>query len=137
MKHTAIVVFLFCDNLSFYLAIASILLAVIPSLAISEEGLSHEVDISGSSVQASVVLLFASITFVICAFSAASIAIVPETHWKHEGLIIVSTTMGTLVCLVALCLFSLRLLRLIKPKNKVIRKLNDAFYLLHRREKES
>lgn len=119
VNHVAVEVFLICDSLSFYLAIASIMLAVIPSLGVPEPGFSQK------SVQFAVALLFASITFVICAFSAASIAILPEAR-NYKLLAIVTTIMGALVCLIALGLFFLRLLRLIKPKSKLVMRLNSA-----------
>lgn len=123
VNHSAVQVFLFFDGLSFYLAMASIMSAVIPSLTIPREGLQLEVRIANKAVQFSVVLLFASI-----AFGAASIAVAPESRWQYKAVAVVTTIVGGFICFIALCLFVLRLMRLIRPNWKSVTYLNDVIF---------
>ncbi|CAM6115869.1 unnamed protein product [Calypogeia fissa] len=128
VNHTAVQVFLFCNSLSFYLAIALIMLSIIPSLTIPQEPLPFEVHVANMVIQWAIIFLFASITSVICSFSAASIAVVPESRWGYKVLAILSTIVGALICSLALCLFLLRLTRLVKPKAKWAVNWNKAVF---------
>ena len=109
VNHAAIDVFIFFDSLSFYLAIASIMLALIPSLSIQREGFLSGVKRAQGYLQGAVVLLFASITFLICTFSAATVAIIPEGRWKYKAIIVSTTIFGGLICFVVLVRFLKRL----------------------------
>ena len=116
VNHAAIDVFLFFDSLSFYLAIASIMLALIPSLPIQREGVFLGVKKAQRYLQGAVVLLFASIISLICTFSAASWVIVPEGRWKYKAIVVSTTIFGGLICFVVLVRFLKRLWRLNSPK---------------------
>ena len=112
--------FFFCDNLTFYLSMASIILAMIPFLPISHEGILREVQVAQKTLQAAVVVLFMSIVFLICAFFAATMSIVPKEYWRYKSLTMFTTGIGGMICIIVLVLFSLRLLRVIKVKNTFV-----------------
>jgi hypothetical protein len=109
VNHIAIDIFLFFDNLSFYLAIASIMVALIPNIPIDNEGELHAVKSGKRYLRFAVFLLFASITFLICTFSAASVVIIPGGRWKYKATIVSTTILGVFVCVIALVLFLKRL----------------------------
>lgn len=125
VNNPAVEVFLFFDGLSFYFAIASIVFAMLPSWPIPHEGLAQEVRIARRGVQFAVLLLFASLVFVIIAFGAASIAILPQDKWKYNTLGVLSTTLGTFVCFLILLLSILRLLKFIVTGREFARKISD------------
>jgi hypothetical protein len=72
INHVAFDIFLFFNSLSFYFAIASIMLALVPSLPTQREGLLVGVKSAQRYLQGAVVLLFASIAFLICTY-----------YWKY------------------------------------------------------
>jgi len=99
---------------------ASIILAMIPFLPISHEGILREVKVAQKSVQAAVVVLFMSIVFLICAYFSAAVSIVSKDYWRYKSLTMFTTGSGGLICMVVLVLFCLRLLRVIKVKNAFV-----------------
>lgn len=118
--HPAVEAFMFCDNLTFYLSMASIILAMIPFLPISHEGILREVQVAQKSVQAAVIVLFMSIVFLICAYFCAAVSAVPKDYWRYKSLTMFTTGSGGMICTLVLVLFCLRLLRVIKVKNVVV-----------------
>ena len=112
--------FFFCDNLTFYLSMSSIILALIPFLPITHEGILREVQVAQKTLQAAVVVLFMSIIFLICAFFSAAVSIVPKEYWRYKSLTMFTSGTGGMICVIVLTLFCLRLLRVIKVKNSFV-----------------
>jgi hypothetical protein len=121
-------VFVVSNSLSFYLAIASIMLAIVPSLPIPQNGLlfgvREELQRSRKTVSIAIAMLLASIISVLISFAASSLAVV---HRQHKGLTLYTTLAGGLACIVVIFFFSLRLLRLILTKNTFIINLYETF----------
>jgi hypothetical protein len=119
-------VFVVSNSLSFYLAIASIMLAIVPSLPIPQDGLlfgvREELQRNRKTVSIALVMLLASIISVLISFAASSLAVV---HRQHKVLTLYTTLAGVLVCIVVSFFFSLRLLRLILTKNILILNLYE------------
>jgi hypothetical protein len=131
VNHVAIQAFFICDCLSFYLGVASMVFAMLPSWPIPFEGLSQEVRIAKRCIQVAGLLLFASIIFVICAFSAASVAVMPEGKWKYKSLAVICAILGSLLCSSILSLSFFRLLKLFAPKSDIAKRLsNGANFIL-------
>lgn len=119
-SHPSVEAFMFCDNLTFYFSMSSIILAMIPFLPISHEGILREIRVVQKSVQAAVVVLFMSVVFLICAFFCAAVSVVPKEYWRYKSLTMFTTGSGGMICVVTLTLFCLRLLRVIKIKNPFV-----------------
>ncbi|CAM6030506.1 unnamed protein product [Sphagnum balticum] len=121
-------VFVVSNSLSFYLAIASIMLAIVPSLPIPQGGLlfgvREELQRSRKTVSIAIAMLLASIISVLISFAASSLAVV---HRQHKRLTLYTTLAGGLACIVVIFFFSLRLLRLILTKNTLIINLYETF----------
>ncbi|CAK9870366.1 unnamed protein product [Sphagnum jensenii] len=117
-------VFLVSNSLSFYLAITSIMLAIMPSLPIPKEGLvsgpCDDLKRSRRTISIAIGMLLASIISVLISFAASSLAVLPL---QHRGLMAYSTSIGGLICCIGIFFFFLRFLRLICPQNTFIKKL--------------
>ncbi|CAK9204088.1 unnamed protein product [Sphagnum troendelagicum] len=117
-------VFLVSNGLSFYLAITSIMLAIMPSLPIPKEGLvsgpCDDLKRSRRTISIAIGMLLASIISVLISFAASSLAVIPL---QHQGLMAYSTSIGGLICCIGIFFFFLRFLRLICPQNTFIKKL--------------
>jgi len=117
-------VFLVTNSLSFYLAITSIMLAIMPSLPIPKEGLvfgpCDDLKRSRRTISVAIGMLLASIISVLVSFAASSLAVIPL---QHRSLMAYSTSIGGLICCVGILFFFLRFLRLICRRNTFIRKL--------------
>nr|XP_024358214.1 uncharacterized protein LOC112273542 [Physcomitrium patens] len=93
-SHPTVEAFFFCDNLTFYLSMTSIILILIPYLPVAHEGILREIHVAKKSVQAAVVVLFISIVFLIAAFFCAALSIVPKDRWKYKSLTVLTTGIG-------------------------------------------
>ncbi|CAK9870369.1 unnamed protein product [Sphagnum jensenii] len=117
-------VFLVSNGLSFYLAITSIMLAIMPSLPIPKEGLvsgpCDDLKRSRRTISIAIGMLLASIISVLISFAASSLAVIPL---QHRGLMAYSTSIGGLICCIGIFFFFLGFLRLICPQNTFIKKL--------------
>jgi hypothetical protein len=117
-------VFLVSNSLSFYLAITSIMLAIMPSLPIPREGLVYgpcdDLKRGRRTISIAIGMLLASIISVLISFAASSLVVIPS---QHRGLMAYSTTIGGLICCIGIFFFFLRFLRLICPRNTFIKKL--------------
>jgi hypothetical protein len=117
-------VFLVSNGLSFYLAITSIMLAIMPSLPIPKEGLvfgpCDDIKRSRRTISIAIGMLLASIISVLISFAASSLVVIPL---QHQGLMAYSTSIGGLICCIGIFFFFLRFLRLICPRNTFIKKL--------------
>ncbi len=113
--------FICTNNLSFYLAIASIMFAIMPSIPLSHEDLSREI-IRGKTCLATAIsfLLFAIFCFIL-SFASSAIAILPKKNtFKDLGPTAVPTAIGGFCCIIGISLFFWRLLRFAFPKNRSI-----------------
>lgn len=102
------------NNGAFYFAIASITLAMIPSLPVQHENLLRGVRTFQKRVEGALFLLICALMYIVCAFTAANIAV-----WKTQGVTkrmlvtnLILPPMITLVCVPAFYAFIRRLLQL-------------------------
>ncbi|CAM6113899.1 unnamed protein product [Calypogeia fissa] len=107
----AVRIFVVCDSLSFYFALATIMFALFPSLPLQDEPVLKEL----LQTKVAVTFLFPSIAFVLAAFTAGYIAVIPTHGMGHHGLIVTSTVAGGLLCLCVMIKF---LRRLVKANKK-------------------
>jgi hypothetical protein len=118
-------VFVVSNCLSFYLAIGSILFAVVPSLPMSTlpiPRLSEEWQRFKRTLGIAIFFLLMSIVGVLISFAAASnVGMADHYSWKHSGLAFYPTLFGGLVCLFGIKTCFVRLLRLVFDKNEWIR----------------
>jgi hypothetical protein len=123
--------FLVSNSLSFYLAITAIMLAIMPSLPISKEGLvfgpCDDLRRSRRTISIAIGMLLATIISVLISFAASSLVVIPL---QHRGLMAYSTSIGGLICCIVIFFFFLRFLRLICPRNSFIKKLYHKIGIL-------
>ncbi len=109
--------FICTNNLSFYLAIASIMFAIMPSIPLSHEDLSREIIRAKISLATAISFLLLSIFCFILSFASSSIAIMPkENTFEDVGLTAVPTAIGGFCCIIGISFFIWRLLRFAFPK---------------------
>lgn len=120
-------IFIVCDTLSFYLAVASIIFALIPALPMQQESMFGELRRSRRTVALAAGSLFPSIISVLIAFAAGSLAVIPnQGSWNAGGLTLITAVLGGLVCLVAIVLFCVRFLRYLFYKSSTISRFYKA-----------
>ena len=117
-------IFMASNGLSFYLAVASIMLAIMPSLPLPQDGLREELHRNRRTVSLAIMVLLLSILAILVSFTATLIAVVPDDY--EWGLKFYPAFSGSMICLVVLFVFFLRLLRLIFNRNARIK----TFYRL-------
>ncbi|CAM6114453.1 unnamed protein product [Calypogeia fissa] len=110
--------------MSFCLAIAAIILSLIPNLPKPPQHMKDEVRRTHRLVTISVTVLFPSIIFVLVAFTSSSIAVV-SANATHIGrtLSITTASTGGFLCLVTFIISAFRLLASAFPRNKWIRRI--------------
>lgn len=111
-------VFVVSNCLSFYLAIGSILFAVVPSLPAPQESLHEEWRRSKRTIGIATLFLLISLLGVLISFAAASNAgMADEYSWHGSGLAFYPTLFGGLVCLFGIKTCFVRLLWLVFYKD--------------------
>jgi hypothetical protein len=117
--------FIVCDTLSFYLAIVAITLSLIPSLPMPQQAMLEELQRTRGMVILALAVLLPSLFFVFVAFACSSISTMSGEITSHVGgrFIIVSTVLGTVLCIWAFLLFFIRFFAFIYPKNSWIRRV--------------
>lgn len=121
-------VFMASNSLSFYLAIASIMLAIMPSLPMPQEGLREELHRSQRTVALAISVLLLSIWGLLVSFTSGLIAVLPQHHyWSFT---FYPTFAGGIICSAVLFFFFLRLLRLVFNKNARIKSIYHLFGIL-------
>jgi hypothetical protein len=110
-------IFMVSNSLSFYLAIASIMLAVVPSLPMPQEALLNELSRTRRTVALAICVLLLSVVGILVSYATASIAIMPN----HTSLINARWTsfpafVGGFACLIGIILFLNRVIRLMYPE---------------------
>lgn len=118
-----VAIFVFCDTLSFYLAIVAIIFSLVPSLPMPQQAMVQELRRTRAMVTVAVGVLFPSIISVLIAFASSSMAVISANITSSVG---GKLTMSTLaICgpllLVAFFVFFSRLLRNIFPRHAWIK----------------
>ena len=105
-SNLSIRIFMVTTSLSFYLAIASIMFAVVPSLPMPQEGIYEEWQRTRKTIAIAISLLLMSVLGVLISFTAASNAVVSKEYsWRHRGLTFYPAVVAGLVCLLGIILF--------------------------------
>jgi hypothetical protein len=116
------------NSLSFYLAIASIMLAIMPSLPMPREGLRDELERSRRTVVLAISTLLLSIISILISFASSSIAVTPHYFsLPRKGLTFYPILLGGSICLVVIFFFFLRLLRLVFTSNLKIKRFYQTY----------
>jgi hypothetical protein len=110
-------IFMVSNSLSFYLAIASIMLAVVPSLPMPQEALLNELGRTRRTVASAICVLLLSVVGILVSYATTSIAVMPN----HTSLINARWTsypalVGGFACLIGNVLFLHRVMRLMYPE---------------------
>jgi hypothetical protein len=107
--------FVISNCLSFYLAIGSIMFAIVPSVPMPIQGIGFdEWQRSKRTVGAALSLLLFSVFFVVVSFAAASNAGMSEnSSYKHVGLAFYPVVVGGISCLMGITVFYMGFLRFI------------------------
>ena len=110
MSNLPIRIFMVTNSVSFYLAIASIMFVVVPTLPIMpQEGIFKALRRIQKSIWIATCLLLISVLGVLISFTAASNAVVSEEYsWRREGLTFYPVVVGGLVCLIGIICFFIR-----------------------------
>ena len=128
-SNLSIRIFMVTNSVSFYLAIASIMFAVVPSLPMPQEGIYEEWQRTRKTIGIAISLLLMSVLGVLISFTAASNAVVSKEYsWRHGGLTFYPAVLAGLVCLIGITWFFIRLLRLMCPKSVMIRRLYQSLF---------
>jgi hypothetical protein len=134
-SNLSIRIFMVTTSVSFYLAIASIMFAVVPSLPMPQEGIYEEWQRTRKTIGIAISLLLMSVLGVLISFTAASNAVVSEEYsWRPGGLTFYPIVVGGLVCLIGIIWFFIRLLRLMCPESVMIRHFYQSLFRIKRKE---
>jgi hypothetical protein len=87
--------FMYCNSLSFYCAIASIMLSVVPSLPRVQELVLKESELIQMCLVSSMEALLVSVFWILISFAAASVAAVHKDSWYE---VILPTALGLIFC---------------------------------------
>lgn len=110
-------VFMWSNTLAFYLAIASVMFAVVPSLPMPQ-GVLDELKCAQQMVSYSLLLLIASIGGILVSFAAATAVVVDTEDYYGKGNFLLSPSIiGWFFCLIAMVSFFIRVMRLMFYKN--------------------
>ena len=105
-SNLSIRIFTATNSVSFYLAIASIMFAVVPSLPMPQEGIYEEWQRTRKTIGISISLLLMSVLGVLISFTAASNAVVSEEYsWRHGGLTFYPAVVAGSVCFIGIIWF--------------------------------
>ena len=110
MSNLSIRIFMVTNSVSFYLAIASIMFVVVPTLPIMpQEGIFKALRRIQKSIWIATCLLLMSVLGVLISFTTASNAVVSKEYsWRHEGLTFYPVVVGGLVCMIGIICFFIR-----------------------------
>ncbi|CAM6095905.1 unnamed protein product [Calypogeia fissa] len=115
-----VLIFIFCDTMSFYLAIVAIILSLIPNLPMPQQHMRDEVRRTLRMVTISVIALFPSIIFVLIAFISGSMAVVSANATSIGGSLSITTaSIGGFMCFMTFIVFAFRLLAFAFPQKQV------------------
>jgi hypothetical protein len=112
------------NTLAFYLAVASVMFAVVPSLPMPQEGVLEELSRAQHIVSSSLFLLLTSIGCTLVSFAAASAVVVEGDHYYGASdLLLKPSIIGWFCCLIAMASFCIRVMRLVFYRNSVVRRI--------------
>ena len=110
-------VFMLSNSLSFYFAIASIMLAVVPSLPMPQESLLNELERTRRTVAWAILVLLLSVVSILVSYATASIAVLPKhTNFGNVLWTACPALLGGFACLFGIVLFLIRVMRLMYPE---------------------
>ena len=114
-------IFMVSNSLSFYLAITSIMLAVVPSLPspqqMPHEALLNELGHTRKTVVQAICVLLLSVVGILVSYATASIAVIPDhSSLSNAGWTYYPALMGGFACLIVVVLFGNRVMRLMSPE---------------------
>ncbi len=92
--------FVLTNCVSFYVAMTSIMFAIVPSFPLAQEGLREELARSRNAVRIAIRALLLSIASFIISFILSSIAVMPN-ELKYKSLTIVAAVLGGVFCIYA------------------------------------
>ncbi|KAL3695391.1 hypothetical protein R1sor_009467 [Riccia sorocarpa] len=116
-------IFLVCNTLAFYLALAGIMLSLTPSLPMPQESLLGELIRMRRSVTAALLFLIVSMLLIFVAFASASLVVIPKGEsWNHKWLTGSTLIVGGVICIIVWIICCTRAVRLLFPNNKHVRK---------------
>ena len=110
-------IYMLSNSLSFYLAIASIMLAVVPSLPMPQEALLNELGRTRKTVASAICVLLLSVVGILVSYATASIAVMPNhTNFANVRWTSYPALVGGFACLIGIVLFLNRVMRLMYPE---------------------
>ncbi len=110
-------VFMVSNSLSFYFAIASIMLAVVPSLPMPQESLLNELERTRKTVASAICVLLLSVVGILVSYATASIAVLPKhTSFGNVCWTSYPALVGGLACLFGIVLFLNWVMRQMYPE---------------------
>jgi hypothetical protein len=117
-------VFMVSNTLAFYLAVASMMFAVVPSLPMPQEGVLEELSRARRTVASSLFLLLTSIGCILVSFAAASAVVIDGEHYYGASdLLLKPSVIGWFCCLIAMVSFCIRVMRLVFYRNSIVRRI--------------
>ncbi|KAG0562734.1 hypothetical protein KC19_9G168100 [Ceratodon purpureus] len=117
-------VFMWTNTLAFYLAVASVMFAVVPSLPMPQEGVLDELRRARHTVSSSLFLLLASIGCILASFAAATAVVVNhDDYYGARDLLLSPSVIGWFFCAIAMLSFFIRVMRLVFYRNSAIRQI--------------
>ena len=109
-------IFMFSNSMSFYLAIASIMLAVVPSLPMPQVSLLNELECSRETVASAICVLLLFVVGFLVSYATTSIAVMPKhTSFINVGWTSFPALVGGFACLIGIVLFLNRVMQLMYP----------------------
>ncbi|CAM6114419.1 unnamed protein product [Calypogeia fissa] len=120
-QNSWVTAFVFFDTLSFYFAIIAIVLSLIPSLPVPQQGIVNELH---RTVTGAVGVVFMSIVCIVLSFAASSIAVVVSSGITVAlDLVSASVLLGGMLILLVFPFFLVKVLVILFPRNAQIREL--------------
>lgn len=117
-------VFMWTNTLAFYMAIASVMSAVVPSLPMPQEGVLDELRRAQRMVSFSLLFLIASIASILVSFAAATAVVVDtEDYYGRSNFLLGPSVIGWLSCLIVMVSLFIRVMRLWFYKNSLVRRV--------------
>ncbi|KAG0554431.1 hypothetical protein KC19_12G091200 [Ceratodon purpureus] len=118
--------FMVTNSLAFYLAMTSVILAVVPSLPMPRESVLSEVKRAQHIVSFSLYLLLMAIVCIILSFAAASMVVMQDQYsFPGSDLLFFPTFLGCFLCFIAIVSFLIRVMKLTFYDSPVVRKIYE------------
>ncbi|KAG0598849.1 hypothetical protein M758_12G105600 [Ceratodon purpureus] len=116
--------FMVTNSLAFYLAMMSVILAVVPALPMPRESVVSELKRARHILSVSLYLLLMSIVCIILSFGAASTVVMHDQYsFPGSDLLFFPTILGCLLCFIAIVSFLIRVMKLTFYNSPTIRSI--------------